>query len=1499
MNTPMSWRQATTVADAIDMIRRTATSSADIGREFEDLFSLVADNMPEFEARHVYRLAEWPDVSKYGLDGRDIGVDRVVELTNGDVVAVQCKCYEHEHKVSKADIQKFLSGSQNDAFALRWLVTTSDLSDTAHRMLKNTNVRHIDFYQYGDAHLDDMRHKSDRQPFPLQQEAINNVLEGFANPDSNGRGQLIMACGTGKTFTALRIAEQLVASGGRIIFLAPSIALVAQARREWLTYTARSLRCMVVCSDATVARGEKITIQELSFAVTTDSIKIANTLRDDVRDGVSVVFCTYQSLPRVIEAQKKYGAPAFDLALVDEAHRTAGIQDNDRERRVFQLIHDQDEIRCDKRLYMTATPRVYSELAKANRMAKKPDITITDMNDTQIYGRRFYRLAFREAVDNDMLCDVRVICLGLSEAVLGEDLAEELKDISNQTPGHGKPPDTQEYMSALVIGLALHGWVEGKRMELPPRLPRTLAYANTIRRSKWLEQALQSSAVSNFLRAYRQNTSRNGNALKNGAPAIEAVHLDAHSPAHERCMRIRELNAAGVENKCRVITNCRLFSEGVDVPALNSVAFLDPKSSTADIIQSIGRVMRKSSDKKLGYIIAPFSLPKGASIATELENKSPRFEILGKVLRALQSHDEELYAKLGNVVIADYAGADTADDSEWSGEGQGGASADEEDDQRTIDRQISLFLDNAKSLYAMLANYSGIGNRGIFVADIIIATVQRVARIFADEGIADTLSRALGISNEMLDNLPEDEQVNKAREACHTAALIICNACLMHKRLEAAGITDGLTRLDEMGSKADIITTLINDWHTILRQDYKPIFSQALAALFQVRDEHPNKVQVQDALHILINCAVDTSESLSELGYDHAGPLYHRILEHASSQGAFYTKNISALLMSGLVFDDEMIDWSNPQQVRDVRVIDPCCGTGTLLMAALNTIKNKARAAGHLSQDEQVALHKSLVENSIYGFDITHYAAQLAACNLTLGAPDVSYSRMNIYTLEYGMASAGSAPTVQHVRHGALELLLQMDFKNTNAQRALDMNNLVPPVAAMGLDTRSSAELQAPNKFNVVMMNPPFTNTRRLNEQFPQAVASAMTKRLKTIAAHLHEQSPDARRALAKMSVQPFFTPLGEQLVAEGGTLAKFVPTTFCTANNSIGQRRYLADCFHIDIVVTIHHPKYFSFSASTDIHESLLIARRTAAQDKPTRFIQLARPPRDSQETAELVGAIRAGELGNWGTMTLWPAERVRAGNWTPVQWYATELAEAAQMMSELDRLEISDRMYNWSPGSREIIGNFNYTPRASGDNNETNAYCTISPHQHYRMASPPDTWAVAKPNKSKRAHQLLKRGGHVLVPSRVDTTNARVIALYSEVPSVGSAYRPIDSATKIPQPIAKAYTLFLNSIFGVLQFLNIRTKKLTYPAYEAGLLRTLLLPSSGQAALQPLIDLFDKVSQQDMPPIWQSHQSSVCREIDYAVADLLHVPRQQTDRWRVLLAHEPTICNKEKTSD
>ena len=409
-----------TAGEILEIIRRESRDELEKGESFEKLFRLLILAMPEFEVKEAYRWKKWPNRKRLtNLPLADSGIDMVARLNDNSLVAIQCKCYDEKYQVDRSDIDNFLAVS-NTPFDSRWFVATCKWGRKAEEIIHAVEppVRRIDFHEYDNISIFEGKVElKEREPKPLQVKAIESVVNRLSKED---RGQLIMACGTGKTYIALCIAERLVPDGGRMLFLAPSIALVSQARREWLRYKTRPLRGLVVCSDRTSGgRGESedIRISELECPVTTKPEEIASTLNG--MDGTGIVFCTYQSLENVSRAQLNHGAPDFDLIIADEAHRTTGIE----KQTGFHTVHQNGYLRGDKRLYMTATPRIYTARSKGALQSK--GFEVHDMEDWDTFGGVMHRLTFKDAVNADMLSDYRVLIMVMREHELARDLYDK------------------------------------------------------------------------------------------------------------------------------------------------------------------------------------------------------------------------------------------------------------------------------------------------------------------------------------------------------------------------------------------------------------------------------------------------------------------------------------------------------------------------------------------------------------------------------------------------------------------------------------------------------------------------------------------------------------------------------------------------------------------------------------------------------------------------------------------------------------------------------------------------------------------------------------------------------------------------------------------------------------------------------------------------------------------------------------------------------------------
>ena len=571
----------------------------------------------------------------------------------------------------------------------------------------------------------------------------------------------------------------------------------------------------------------------------------------------------------------------------------------------FQEFHDDTRLRTHKRLYMTATPRLYTERSKG-RLARQ-GITVIDMGDYEVYGPELHRLPFAKAVEHRMLSDYRVIVLGVSGRSVTPGLRRRLEGLDTSPTGR-QSPTTNDITRVLGVSLAVNGVTEGATLEQPGKLPRTMAFANSIARSKWYAEALMESEV---LRATTRRM-QDGRAMK-----VEARHLDASASALQRNQELRALAEADKEGECRIVCNVKLFTEGVDVPSLDAVAFLDPRDSQIDVVQAVGRVMRKAPGKRFGYIIIPVVVEPGQDVAAALERGTDGYRTVGRVLRALQSHDGRLAESPANFIKV-YEQTTR----KLPGDPVGGVS---DVGAESIQRELEL-KEAEQGIYAHVAAASGLGKPGQLVADEIADVVRHASTVLQEAALEQPLAA-------VLDLVPEDD--GGAKGVCTVAALMLCNACLLQRRLRDEPQMQTIVRLDKVAGAKHPGEVLEVAWEAILDKDYAPVFRPALDVL---RALHESKA-VDDAIRMVAECANRVADSLSDLGYDHAGPLYHRILGSAKSDGAFYTNNLSAIMLARLAFTRDLIDWCDPEAVAALRVMDPACGTGTLLMAALQTIK--------------------------------------------------------------------------------------------------------------------------------------------------------------------------------------------------------------------------------------------------------------------------------------------------------------------------------------------------------------------------------------------------------------------------------------------------------------------------------------------------------------------------------------------------------------------------------
>ncbi|MBS1088815.1 DEAD/DEAH box helicase [Gluconobacter wancherniae] len=634
----------------LDTFRQMAVSESEKGTYFEELIVCYLRTEPSYA--DLYDMV-WPYKGWAGENGhpvKDTGIDLVArERGTGKLHAIQCKFYAPDHKITKKDIDTFFSASGKSWFSHRVIVATTNLwNSNAEATLADqhppvskidlldleTSV--IDWSQYQPKKTPVLREK--KTPRDHQETAIKNVLAGFKTDD---RGRLIMACGTGKTFTSLKLAEQQVGAGGRVLFLVPSLSLLSQSLTEWTQESQVPLHSFAVCSDSDVGKKKasqddeiKVKVHELRYPATTNPERLASEYqkRHDATH-MTVVFSTYHSIDVISQAQQDFGFPEFDLIVCDEAHRTTGVtfggEENDS---AFVKVHNQTYLHGQKRLYMTATPRIYGDVAQEK--AENEGAIVYGMNNAEIFGPEFHVITFSEAVRRKLLVDYKVIVLAVDEGTVSARLQKLLDDPDNGLKLDDACKIVGCWKALAKIGLSSEG------VEDPEPMKRAVAFCQVISpdykgRNHKVSSVLISEQFQNVVQAYQS-----GPNIEPEANLIcEASHVDGGMNASEKEAKLSWLKDETPDNTCRILSNVRCLSEGVDVPALDAVLFLTPRNSQVDVVQSVGRVMRNAPGKTRGYVVLPVVIPAGTPPEQSLDNNQA-YKVVWQVLQALRSHDD-------------------------------------------------------------------------------------------------------------------------------------------------------------------------------------------------------------------------------------------------------------------------------------------------------------------------------------------------------------------------------------------------------------------------------------------------------------------------------------------------------------------------------------------------------------------------------------------------------------------------------------------------------------------------------------------------------------------------------------------------------------------------------------------------------------------------------------------------------------------------------------------
>jgi len=1000
----------------LEEFRQTATDSRNLGDKFERLIANYLITDPTYSDRYtketVWLWSEWQH-----RWGNDKGIDLVArDVNTGEYCAIQCKFYDPNSTISQSDIasfftqlgKKFSDNEGEKTFSSGLIIsTTNNWTDTANQDLLNQQIpitrltladlenSPIDWEQFSLNRPQDIKLKPKKKLKDHQQDALNSVKVGFEAVD---RGKLIMACGTGKTFTSLKIAEDITPQNSAILFLAPSISLVSQTLREWTAQADLIFHSFVVCSDSQVGKDEEdIKTCDLAYPPTTDSIKLKNAFDVLSKQKRTVIFSTYQSIQVIADAQKQ-GLPEFDLIICDEAHRTTGIEIENKEASNFIKVHNQNVIKGKKRLYMTATPRIFGDSSKAK--ADEKNAILYSMDDKQTFGEEFYRLGFGKAVDIDQLTEYKVLIVTVRQDLMAK-IANDYNAFHIEGKKGKKAIDTK--FATKIIGswkgLSKLGLMEidesGQQTALDTDLShmrRAVAFSKSIKDSKETKEIF-----ADIVKLHPK--------VPDGT-MIECCldHVDGTMNALKRQNLLNWLKQEPEPNQCRILSNARCLSEGVDVPALDAVIFFDTRESIVDIVQSVGRVMRKSEGKNYGYIILPVAIP-----SEKVENynayidSDPQFKGIWKVIKALRAHDESLvdeavFRQKINII-----------DGGTSGGGDGGGT--------TIDIPMDfpdIPIDElANAVYAAIPKK--LGDREYWaewaksVAVIAIRLTERIKSLLQHEQARESFDRFLtSLRISLNPSIGEDEAIEMLVQ--HT-----------------------ITR--------PIFDALFKDYSF---SEYNPV-SQAMQTILEVIDSHAVDSEIEELEKFYLNIRERISVAKSDKSrQDIIRNLYDTFFKTAFPRmserlGIVYTpvEVVDFIIHSANAALQNEFNQSLGDD--NIHIIDPFTGTGTFITRLLQS---------GLIKPEQLA-HK--YKNEIHANEIVLLAYYIATINIEAVYHEImggDYLPFNgiVLTDTFQLAEPKKDLTYQHEMNESLG----KNSERANKQKQKDITVIIgnPPYSA-------------------------------------------------------------------------------------------------------------------------------------------------------------------------------------------------------------------------------------------------------------------------------------------------------------------------------------------------------------------------------------------------------------------------------------------------------------------
>lgn len=809
-------------------------------------------------------------------------------------------------------------------------------------------------------------------------------------------------------------------------------------------------------------------------------------------------------------------------------------------------------------------------------------------------------------------------------------------------------------------------------------------------------------------------------------------------------------------------------------------------------------------------------------------------------------------------------------------------------------QKISTLFDEVEDvgITVNLLAQSGLArNRTERDVNILEDSIYEAKRCLKVDELDALLDRFFG-----LDQL-DDEKRKKQADGCTIASLLLMNAAMLHQRIAAGGWLPRISGLDAVKNAPEAIDEFHSQWGRITRHDFLPVIEPAIDIIEEIR-ANGRREGLNRALRHLASEAERIAESYADLGADHAGPLFNRVMGNQASDGAYFTRPPSAALLACLTLDatGNDVDWTKDSTWKEYRSVDLACGSGTLIAALLTDMKRRAEEQG-ASKQRQAELQKLAVEEVIAGLDFNPVSLQLAAAQLTAGNSAVAYRKIGLHCMPYGPVEQGN------IRVGSLELLGQSSIVPRSGQLDLGDANLGSMQMHMtNDDPLLEYAVDAVKNVRIVIMNPPFTNRTKMGEKFPTQIQKAMRKRVDTLEKRLVQNDPELAGFADKNSISPLFVALADRCIdSDKGILATILPTVALAATSGQNERVALGRRFHIHTLLTSHQPGQINLSQNTSINESMIIAKRHKGIRPATRIVNLDRMPTDESEVEELHRHLLDCQTGQipdgWGEVSEWPAESIEVGDWSAAIFRSPKLAFSSSRVAKDERMpRLRDLGMIPAATGQLLRGKFKAsTPGTQGSfpilkskGADGQKFIKANPDEFWIPKEPLPLGSMLEENVHIETKKIQKKAGNLLITAGQDNSSARLTAVAGEEVFVGNGWMPISGL--VPKQ-AMACAVAINSTVGRLQLMRNPGRKLEFPTYSAQETANLRVPDlTNEHICTILAECWDQTCDMVVPQ-FRDGECEVRRLWDEAVATAMCWDLDWLSELRHLLHDEPHV--------